>query len=63
MLPAEKEKHLEILRKIPSHKKLQSAFELYDFARQRVSSEILRQNPQISQEELKKVVNERFASK
>jgi len=63
MLPAEKEKHLEILRKIPSHKKLQSAFELYDFARQRVSSEILRQNPNISKKELSRLVNERFLSK
>lgn len=58
----DEEKYLEILRKVPSEKKLKSAFDLYDFARQRFTSEILRQNPRIDKSELKRIVREKFSS-
>ena len=56
------EKHLEILRKLPTNKRLESAFELYDFARIRVASELRRQNPEMAEPELNKEVNKRFVS-
>ena len=61
-MPTENDgKYLEILRKIPPEKKLKSAFELYDFARQRITSEILRQNPKIDKYELKRLAREKFS--
>lgn len=57
------EKQLEILKNLPTNKRLESAFELYEFARARVSSEIYRQNPQITVSELNRLVKERFSSK
>jgi len=61
MLPREKDdKYLQILRKIPSYKKLASAFGLYDFARERVFSQLRLENPQLSDKELKEFVNKRF---
>ena len=60
MLSQDEAKYLEILRKIPPEKKLKSAFELYEFARSRVTSEILRQNPQIDANELDRLVKEKF---
>jgi hypothetical protein len=63
MATKDEEKYLEIVRKIPSNKKLETAFELYEFARTRVASEILRQNPQIKKTELDKLLRERFAAK
>ena len=54
--------YLEIVRKIPSEKKLASAFELYEFAYTRASSEILRQNPQIKKSELNRILREKFSN-
>jgi hypothetical protein len=57
------DKYLEIIKKIPSNKRLESAFELYEFARRRISSELRRQNPYINETEISKMVRERFAGK
>ena len=54
------EKQLEILKNLPANKRLESAFELYEFARARVSSEIRRQNPQIDDSKLNQLVKDRF---
>jgi hypothetical protein len=59
----DEEKYFEILKKIPSNKKLESAFELYEFARARVASEIRRQNPHIKEPELNGLLKEKFSSK
>lgn len=53
-------KQLESLRRLKSFDKLRIAFELYDFARSRITSEIRRINPGITEQELLKKVNERF---
>jgi len=53
-------KHLEILRNLPTNKRLESAFELYDFARLRVASEVRRQNPQMNASEINNEINKRF---
>ncbi|MBU0671811.1 MAG: hypothetical protein KJ732_02150 [Candidatus Margulisbacteria bacterium] len=60
MTSKDKEKHLEILKNLPTNKRLESAFELYEFARNRVASEIRRQNPQMEQSELNKEIYKRF---
>ena len=63
MVPVDTDdKYLEILRKIPAHKKLKAAFELYELARSRVAGEIRRQNPQMDETELNQLVIERFSS-
>ena len=62
MTSRDEDKYLDILRKIPTNKKLESAFELYEFARRRISSELRRQNPQASEMEISKLLKERFAA-
>jgi hypothetical protein len=63
LMNEDENKYLEILRKIPIEKKLKSAFELYEFARNRIIAEIQRRNPTIAETDLKKMIQERFHSK
>ena len=58
----DQDKCLEILRKIPPYKRIQSSFELYDFAKERLTAELFLQNPQMSEQEVKKIVKERFVA-
>ena len=53
--------YLEIIQKIPVANKLKSAFMLYDLAHNRVAGEIKRQNPNITNTQLNKLVQERFS--
>lgn len=53
---------IEILRRLKSSNRIKIGFELYDFARSRVASEIRRNNPGITKEELLNRLNERFKS-
>lgn len=62
MASRDDDKYLEIIRSLSTDKKLQSAFALYDFGRNRVAAEIRRQNPEIDEIELKQRVNKRFCS-
>lgn len=52
---------IEVLKSLPKTSRLQSAFELYEFARHRVQAEITRQNPSLSEEEINALTNERFS--
>ncbi|MFC1511366.1 hypothetical protein ACFL5U_03165 [Candidatus Margulisiibacteriota bacterium] len=61
MLPAQaQQKEIEILSNVPAYKRLENAFELFDFARERVAAEIRRLNPQMPETELKNLVKKRF---
>lgn len=51
---------IEILRQLKPSKRIKIGFELYDFARSRVASEIRRNNPGITDKELLSKLNERF---
>lgn len=51
---------IEILRQLKPSNRIKIGFELYDFARSRVASEIRRNNPSITKEELLNRLNERF---
>ncbi len=53
-------KQIEILCRLKPYQRIKIAFELYDFARARISAEIKRNNPTISKEELLRTLNERF---
>ena len=55
-------KCLEIMQKMPPSQKLESAFSLYDFARQRVKAEIKRRKPRLKADQLNKMVNQRFVN-
>lgn len=55
-------KQIEILRRLKPPDRIKIGFELYDFARSRVASEIRRNNPDITKEELLNRLNERFKS-
>ena len=56
----DEEKCLEIMQKIPTYKRIQASFDLYDFAKERITAELYRQNPHISASKLKDLVRERF---
>lgn len=55
------EKQIEILRKKSTAERLKLAFDLYDFARLRVETEIIRQNPNLPKNEIKKILRKRFS--
>ncbi len=57
----EQDKQVEILKRKSTAERLKSAFGLFDFARQRITAEIRRLNPQIKASELIELVNQRFA--
>ncbi len=52
---------IEILKKMSSSERLNLSFNLYDFARQRVESEIRHQSPELSDNEVNLLVNKRFS--
>ncbi|MFA4904883.1 MAG: hypothetical protein WC645_00015 [Candidatus Margulisiibacteriota bacterium] len=56
----ETDKQVEVLKKKTSAEKLKLAFGLFDFARQRIASEIFRLNPHVKPSELNQLVNQRF---
>lgn len=51
---------IEILKNLSSAERLELAFDLHEFARNRISAEIFRLNPQLEKEELDKLVKKRF---
>lgn len=53
-------KQIESLRHLKPYQRIKTAFELYNFARSRIGAEIKRNNPDITKEELLKLLNERF---
>ena len=53
-------KQVEIIRKKSPAERLELAFGLFNFARQRITAELHRQNPQITPQELNKLVSQRF---
>ena len=55
------EKQIEILREKSTAERLKLAFDLYDFARLRVETEIIRQNPNLPKNEIKKILHKRFS--
>ena len=52
---------IKILKKMSSSERLNLAFNLYDFARQRVESEIKHQNPNLNNNEVNILINKRFS--
>jgi len=54
------EKQTSIFRMMSTGKKLELAFDLYDFARKRVSGEISRTNPGLKKSEIENLVKKRF---
>jgi hypothetical protein len=56
----EPDKQIEILKKKTPAERLSLAFGLFDFARQRITAEILRLNPDLKPPELTKLVNQRM---
>lgn len=61
MIPEEDNKiQNEILRKMPGWKRLKIAFELNDFARSLIRANIKKSNPALTEQELDKLVAERF---
>lgn len=57
----EQDKQIEILKKKSTAERLKMAFDLFDFARQRIAAEIQRLNPQLKPSELNALVNQRFS--
>jgi len=55
------EQQIEILQKMSSAERLTLSFNLYDFARQRVESEIRRQNPELDNKGINALLNKRFS--
>jgi hypothetical protein len=56
----EQNQQVDILKKKSIAEKLKLAFGLFDFARQRIASEIFRLNPHLKPSELNQLVNQRF---
>ena len=57
---AQDKKAQEIYKNIPIYRKLKAAFELFDLARFRIKSELCRQNPSFSNQEIDKLVLHRL---
>ncbi|MBU0574256.1 MAG: hypothetical protein KKH83_07255 [Candidatus Margulisbacteria bacterium] len=51
---------IEIFKKMKPFKRLELAFDLHDFARDRIYAETKRNKPQLSEAELNKIVAQRF---
>ncbi len=61
MIPEEASKlQDEILRKMPGWKRLKISCDLYDFARALVRSRIKSKHPELGDEEVERLVTERF---
>jgi hypothetical protein len=56
----EKDRQVEILKKKSTAERLKIAFDLLDFARRRIGSEIHRLNPQMTPSEINQSINQRF---
>ncbi len=54
-------RQIEILRRMAPYQRLRQAFALYDFARRRVVAHIHSRHPELSEEEVKALVRERFS--
>ena len=50
----------QYLRRLKPYQRIQLAFELHDMARSRVAGEIKRRHPDLTNEELREKLNERF---
>jgi hypothetical protein len=53
-------KQIEYLRHLQPYQRIKVAFELYDFARSRISGELKRNHPELNNKELLSKLNERF---
>jgi len=60
-METKEDKQIETFKQLSSAKKLELAFDLYDFARNRVAGEISRQNPQLKMSELEEKIKKRFS--
>ena len=56
----ENTQQLQYLRRLKPYQRIQLAFELHDMARSRVAGEIKRRHPDLTNEELREKLNERF---
>ena len=50
----------QYLRRLKPYQRIQLAFELHDMARARVAGEIKRRHPDLTNEELREKLNQRF---
>ena len=56
----QKDRQIEILRQKSPPERLKLAFELHEFARQRISSELSRTHPELKPHEISNLVKKRF---
>jgi ABC-type Na+ transport system ATPase subunit NatA len=63
MASQDDKKYLEILKKLTADAKLNSAFDLFDLAKERIASQIKKESPLMSQLQLKQKINERLFTK
>ncbi len=59
-MPKENNQQYPYFRRLKPYQRIQLAFELHDLARSRVSGEIKRLYPNLTTQELLKVLNQRF---